>query len=297
MNLRHLAYLVALDREGHFGRAAQSSHVTQPSLSNAIRQLESELGVPLVRRSRQRFGGLTPEGRRVVAWAQQILADCDALKQSLTEAKEALHGHLRIGVIPTAEPIVASITAPFLARHPGVTVSTLSRTADKIARALTEHDIEAGISYTEMTAGKGLRALPLYVERYALVGAPALMPRRKGTATWREAAARPLVLLTRNMHNRVLIDRLFVAAQAVPSVLAETDTLIGVLSHVRSGKWASVVPLSLGQLVPDLARLPLTDPDAGNQVGLFYVSRSPIAPIVSALLAVTREADWTAVIA
>jgi DNA-binding transcriptional LysR family regulator len=296
LNLRHLAYLVALDREGHFGRAAVASNVTQPSLSSAIRQLEDELGAPLVRRTQQRFDGLTPEGRRVVAWARQILADCDALKQSLAEARTALRGELRIGVIPTAEPIVATLTAAFHARFPGVTVSTLSRTADNIARAISEHAIEAGISYMETTANAGLQAVPLYVERYALVGAPELLPRRRGTATWREAAQCPLVLLTRNMHNRVLIDRVFNAAHTAPSILVETDTLIGVLSHVRSGQWASVVPLSLGRLVPGLIALPLTEPAAGNPVGLFYLPRDPLAPIVAALLAIIETTSFDAAV-
>ena len=61
---RQLEYLVALDRERHFGRAAAACHVSQPALSEAIRSLERELGVPLVVRGR-RFEGLTPEGERV----------------------------------------------------------------------------------------------------------------------------------------------------------------------------------------------------------------------------------------
>src|SRR5690606_30791138 len=63
MNLRHLSYLIALAREGHFGRAAESVHVSQPALSSAIRQLEDDFGVPLVMRSRQGFEGLSAEGR------------------------------------------------------------------------------------------------------------------------------------------------------------------------------------------------------------------------------------------
>jgi DNA-binding transcriptional LysR family regulator len=68
MFARQLEYLVALDRERHFGRAAATCHVSQPALSEAVRSLERELGVPLVRRSR-RFEGFTPEGERVLRWA------------------------------------------------------------------------------------------------------------------------------------------------------------------------------------------------------------------------------------
>src|ERR1700744_2649151 len=103
MNLRHLGYLAALAREGHFHRAAQASNITQPTLSAAIRQLEVEMVTPLVRRSQQCCAGFTPEGLKVREWARRILSDVDALKQSLAETRGQLHGHLRIGIIPTAE--------------------------------------------------------------------------------------------------------------------------------------------------------------------------------------------------
>ena len=84
MNLRHLGYLIALAREEHFGRAAESVHISQPALSAAINQLEEEFGVPLVVRSRQRLEGFTAEGREVLAWAQRILADAETLKQTIS---------------------------------------------------------------------------------------------------------------------------------------------------------------------------------------------------------------------
>lgn len=126
MNLRHLSYLVALAREEHFGRAAQAVHVTQPALSAAIRQLEDELAVPLVLRSRQRFRGLTAEGREVLSRAQRILADCSALLHSLEEIKGSLKGDLRIGVIPTAEPRIARLTRALRERYPGISVTLAS---------------------------------------------------------------------------------------------------------------------------------------------------------------------------
>ena len=78
MFLRQLEYLTALARERHFGRAAEACHVSQPALSAAIRKLERELGLPLVKRH-QRYDDLTPEGRALLPWAQQALAGLDGL--------------------------------------------------------------------------------------------------------------------------------------------------------------------------------------------------------------------------
>src|SRR5262245_25469336 len=96
MDIRQLQYLVALAREKHFTRAAQACNVSQPTLSGRIRQLEQELGVPIVERG-QRFHGLTPDGQRVLKWANAILDNWSALQQDIATLRNtsgALTGHL-----------------------------------------------------------------------------------------------------------------------------------------------------------------------------------------------------------
>src|SRR5689334_9188075 len=100
MNIRHLHYFVTLAHEGHFGRASLKCHVTQPTLSGAVTQLERELGVPLVDRKSQRFAGLTTEGKRVLGWAHRILADQKALEGEIGELRQGLSGELNLGIIP-----------------------------------------------------------------------------------------------------------------------------------------------------------------------------------------------------
>ena len=113
MDIRQLQYLAALAREKHFTRAAQACNVTQPTLSGRIRQLEQELGVPIVARG-QRFFGLTPEGDRVLKWAHLILDNWHSLNQELGQIRNTkgdLVGRITLGVIPSALPKVAPITA------------------------------------------------------------------------------------------------------------------------------------------------------------------------------------------
>ena len=80
--LASLRYLVALHEHRHFGRAAQACHITQPALSNALRALEKEFGVVVVRRGRS-FEGFTPEGERVLATAQRMLHEHQVLQQDM----------------------------------------------------------------------------------------------------------------------------------------------------------------------------------------------------------------------
>ncbi|MDB5806247.1 MAG: hypothetical protein JWN73_3569 [Betaproteobacteria bacterium] len=293
MNLRHLSYLAALAREGHFHRAALASHITQPTLSAAIRQLEEEVGVQLVRRSQQRFEGFTPEGLKVLEWARRIISDVDALKQSLAETQGKLRGHLRIGIIPTAEPLAGEIAGAFLRRHPAASITLLSMTSQEIERGIIEHSLEAGISYVDEAPPRGLTAQPMYAERYVLIGLARILGKQSRNAiTWRHAAALPLVLLNREMQNRRLIDRHFAAIEAAPVVAAEASTLVGLLSYVRAGLGCGIIPRTFAALigkVPGLKVLALEAPDAAHQVGLIIPARTPLQPLTQALVDALRE--------
>ena len=168
MLVRQLAYLAALARERHFARAAAACNITQPALSTAIKQLEEELGVPLVERDK-RFKGFTPEGQEVLLWARRILSDYDSLRQGIQNAKRGLIGNLRIGVIPSALPLVPHVTDPFNDRHPQVKVTVWSTSSIEIQQGLDHFELEAGITYLDNEPLNGVLQRPLYTERYVLL--------------------------------------------------------------------------------------------------------------------------------
>ena len=89
MIVKNFGYLIALDQEGHFGRAAKSCNVSQPTLSAGIKQLEQDLGVEIVRHGR-RYDGLTSEGETVLAWAKKIESNCEGLERDLSAQKRGL---------------------------------------------------------------------------------------------------------------------------------------------------------------------------------------------------------------
>jgi DNA-binding transcriptional LysR family regulator len=124
--LDKLEFLLALAREKHFGRAAEASGVTQPTLSAGVKQLEESFGVLLVIRG-SRFQGFTAEGERVLEWARRIVGDTRAMRQEVHALKHGLAGRLRLAAIPTALAMVETLTTPFRARHPDVQFTVLSR--------------------------------------------------------------------------------------------------------------------------------------------------------------------------
>lgn len=293
MDLRQLRYLSALARERHFARAAESCHVSQPTLSARIRQLEDELGIAIVRRG-QRYQGLTPEGERVLAWARRIISDCDSLIQEASEQVTELTGTLSLGVIPSALPVVPLITKFFLQHYPSVFVEALSLSSIEIQRRIDDFNIDGGITYLDNEPLRHVRRLPLYREGYVLF-TPASGPLgQRRQVTWTEAAETPLCLLTPDMQNRRIIDDVFKGVGAAPVPEIETNSMITLYAHVRSGRWSSVMPQAMVDVfgVPDgLAAVPLVEPNHGHDIGLVTSDRDPPTPMARALLAVCASDD------
>ncbi|MGC5008227.1 LysR family transcriptional regulator [Streptomyces sp. DT203] len=294
MLLRQLEYLVALARERHFVRAAAACYVSQPSLSAAIRRLEHELGVPIVRRGR-RYEGLTPEGEVVLAWAHRLLAERDGLRQELSALRDGLSGTLRLGVVPTALPTASLVTNPFCERHPRARVSIESLSSAEITHGLAEFELDAAMTYLDDdTRGGGLRRLPLYEERYVLLtpvdGPLATAP----TAGWAQAAALPLCLLGPRMRNRRIIDECFAADGATAAPTIESDSVAGLYAHLPGGRWSSVISHAWLHMfgVPDGMRVvPLEGPAHGPRVGLVTGPDDPPSVLAAALITVARAAD------
>ncbi len=241
-----LEFLIALAREEHFGRAAEASHVSQPTLSAAIKQLEDSFGTLLVNRG-SRFQGFTPEGERVLVWARRIVGDSRAMREDLETLKHGLVGHMRIAAIPTALAMTAALTTPFRARHPGVRFTIISRTSTEILRLLENLEVDAGLTYLDNEPVGNVSRVPLYLEQYRLLTSADSQLGDRETVTWAEIAKIPLCLLTPDMQNRRIIDQMLFRAGVTVAPTLESNSMIVLYAHVRTGKWASVMPALLAE--------------------------------------------------
>ena len=116
MTLNELRYIVAVARERHFGHAAESCHISQPTLSVAVRKLEDELGVTLFERGPGEMT-MTPIGRRIVEQAQRVLEEAAVIRQLASQGQDELAGMLRLGVIYTIGPYLLPQLIPRLHRR------------------------------------------------------------------------------------------------------------------------------------------------------------------------------------
>lgn len=293
MQLRHLKYFVTLGQEAHFGRAADVCNVTQSTLSAAIRQLEVEIGAPLIERDK-RFKGFTAEGRVLLDWAKRVVSERDALDQQIGLMRGELAGELRIGVIPTTLPTIGLFTTPLSRVHPKVTLKILSHTSNEIQRALDEFRLDVGVTYLDNEPMHGVDMHPLYDENYILL-TPADGPfKGRQDVTWKEAAYTPLCLLTPDMQNRRIIDGIFRSVGKAPVAALETNSIFNLCSHAASGRWSSIVPRPLLYFfgVPRNTRhLRLVEPEASRTMGLIIADREPASPLARGLFSLVQPLE------
>lgn len=287
MFIRQMTYLVALARERHFGRAAESCNVTQPTLSSGLKALERELDMRLVHRG-PRFIGLTAEGERVVEWASQILSDYESLKQDVEVFRGCLKGTLRLGVIPAAMPAVAELTTPFSAKHPQVSIEVQSMTSAEIQRALDKFELDAGVTYLENEPLLHVRKAALYRERYLFVTSRGSPLAKSGAVPWRKAVASDLCLLNESMQNRRVLNNLARSIGLELNPTITTNSYLAVCSHVCSGKWSSIIPHTFAYIFAgceDLAMLDLVEPVHTQTIGIVATDRDPLPPLARAFMA------------
>ncbi len=286
-----LDFLLALAREKHFGRAAETCAVTQPTLSAGIKQLEGQMGVLLVIRG-SRFQGFTPEGERVLEWARRIVGDTRAMREEVNSLRHGLSGRLRIAAIPTALAMVAALTTPYREKHPNVQFTIYSRTSIEILDLLDNLEIDAGITYVENEPLGRVTTVPLYHERYRLLTSADAPLGNRDTVTWAEVAQVPLCLLTPDMQNRRIIDRLLRGAGSESRPTLKSNSMILLYSHVRTGRWASIMPAKLAEtlgLTETIRAIPITEPEAVQTIGLVAPAREPMTPITTELVEEARR--------
>ncbi|PHQ64270.1 LysR family transcriptional regulator [Sphingobium sp.] len=290
MQTRLVEYFLALHRERHFGRAAASCNVSQPTLSAGIATLEAQLGKRLIVRDRK-YAGLTPEGEAILPWARQLIAAAEGLEQVAGTAHGPLKGELRLGAIPASMPATGFLVEAIRARFPGLNVQVRALTSRQIERELAAFELDAGITYLDFEPPAHALAVPLYSERSQLVSAKVgiAVPDRPD---WQDLATLPLCLLHQGMQNRRILDARLAALGLALRPIVTADSYIALLAIVAQGRLCSIMPDNHALLLQglDWAQItPLPETGEANRIGVIVSDRTPMSPLAQSVLAVARE--------
>lgn len=291
MFLRQFEYLVALEQEGHFGRAAERCHVSQPSLSSALQQLESELEVTIILRH-QRYQGFTPEGKRVVSWAKRLLADRKSMIEDLAIMRRNLNGKIRVGAMPTSSPVLPRISQLFTQAYPAVEIDIQFVGSGNLINELRNFELDVGITYLEGQSLKKLNTMVLYQEQLSLMIPENMLSPRQKTMGWKEAAELPLCLLSPNMKERQVMDEAFASIDCDPSPKLECNSIFQLAFHVMQGDLATIVPNGFSRAndaFPGTREIQLIDPIISKPVGLIWEKVAPPLPMAQAMADLLME--------
>jgi DNA-binding transcriptional LysR family regulator len=284
MDVRQLSYAVAVADAGSFTRAATAIHVAQPSLSQAIRGLEDELGVALFHRL-PRGVALTDAGAVVVEAGRRLLRDLATTKAAVADVAGVITGTLDLVALPTlaVDPVAGWIGA-FRAAHPGVTV-TLAEPEDTAGAGDIVRHGRAELGILELpVAGTDLVARPLVRQELVAVCPPGTRRRRRLPV--RDLADLPLVTTPPGTSSRQLLDDALAGAGVLATIAVQTTQREALLALVVAGAGASLLPSAMAA---DAARrgavtMPL-DPPVHRQVGLVHRD-APLSPAAAAFAAV-----------
>jgi LysR family hydrogen peroxide-inducible transcriptional activator len=145
MNLRDLRYLLALADHRHFGRAAEASHISQPTLSTQIRKLEEELGVALVERAPRKVM-LTEAGAEIAQRARQVIAEVEQMREIARRAHDPESGSLRLGLFPTLGPyLLPHVVGPLRQRFPKLELLLVEEKTEALIAQLRSGRIDAAV--------------------------------------------------------------------------------------------------------------------------------------------------------
>jgi LysR family cyn operon transcriptional activator len=255
--LRHIRYLIAVAEQGNFTRAAETLRVSQPALSQQIRQLESDLGGQLFDRS-GRVVRLTDFGVAYIEHARRALLDLEAGRRALHDVRDLSRGHVRVAVTPTfTEYLVGPLVGQFRTLHPAISIEMTEMSLEAIETALGEDQIDLAIGFSDLRSDD-VEIEPLFAERLTLVaGGTHPLTRVPGAVVASQLADIALALLTSNFVSRGYVDDYFRAYRIKPKISLQANSISAVLKIVRRGEIATILPGAMEHEHRDLSYVPL----------------------------------------
>jgi LysR family cyn operon transcriptional activator len=255
MLLRHLRYLLAVADHGGFTRAAEALHVSQPTLSQQIRQLEDTLGVALFDRT-SRTVKATDAGEAYIECARRVLVELEAGKRALHDVKDLSRGTLRLAMTPTFMAyLVGPLVRDYAARFPGIHLEIFELSMDDIEAGLADDSLDIAIAFTPVRS-PDIECIPAFTETLGvMVGREHPLYDSTAVLTSSDLAQLDFALLAPDFITRLSIDEYFRQQGITPQVRIEVNSVSTLLEVVRHSPMATMLPEAIASEDRALRRL------------------------------------------
>lgn len=290
MELRQLAYFVAIAEERSFTRAAERIPIAQPAISQQIRRLEAELGERLFIRDRRGIT-LTPAGQALLPGARAALQAAEGGREAVAALSGLLTGRLVLGLVhPLPDRRFPRLVGAFRRAYPGIELTLIEDQTDALLAALAAGELHAAL----IGLGRydrpppGVQSLLVALEPVVVAVHPAHPLAGRGSIPLRALRDEPMVTLTRASKLRSTLETACRAAGFAPRIAAETSDLGVVVELAAERLGVAVLPQSALLGVAGVTQLRLTRPRLDRRIQLVWrPSASP--PAGRAFLALARD--------
>ncbi|WP_183623050.1 transcriptional regulator CynR [Novosphingobium sediminicola] len=256
MLLRHLRYLSAVVEHGSFTRAAQALHVSQPALSQQIRQLEQELGVQLLDRTGKAVRA-TDAGATYLSHVHRAFREIDAARRAARDVNDLSSGMLRLGFTPSFSGyLIAPLARRFREKYPRIFLELTALSQDEIETNLADDKLDCAIAFWASSV-TGIAAQPLHTERLSLVGRYDHAAMTHESIDVAGIEKEEMVLLNRTFATRQTIDKHFKRHGIKPNIVIETSSMTTLIELVRSSSLVTILPDAVAFERDDLRFRPL----------------------------------------
>ena len=268
MLIPSVRYLKAVADHGSFTRAAAALHVSQPALSQQIRELEGRMGAQLLDRS-GRTVRPTDVGEAYLRHVRRALDELEVGGRAIRDVQDLSSGALRLGFTPSfAIYLLGPLLRRYRDRFPGIVLTITEMAQEEMERAVSTDVVDVGLAFSDVLA-QDVEWLPLHAERLSLIVGQehpaATGDREMDTAA---LAAESLALLGPTFATRVTVDRYLRRHGVQPLVAVEANSIAAIVEIVRVGRLATILPESVGQEQAGLSVVRLTPAIGSRRVAL-----------------------------
>ncbi|WP_305092420.1 LysR family transcriptional regulator [Prescottella sp. R16] len=259
MELRQLAYFVAVAEEANFTRAAARVHISQSGISAQIRQLENELGTPLFERA-ARSATLTVAGKAALPHARAALAAARSVHEAVDEVNQLVRGQLSVGMVTacTVTPLFDALAACRRA-HPGIGVDLVEDSSDVLLEQVRTGHLDVALVGLAGGPPTDLEALTIVSERIAALVAPGHPLATSAPASLADVCTHPLICMPVGTGVRTALDRECAASGVVGEIVMQASAPDAVADLAGRGLGVAILSTSMADAYPHLVPVPIVD--------------------------------------
>lgn len=290
MDIKQLHYFVTVSDLLSYSKAAQKLHISQPSLSNAIKNLEQEIGSPLLERNTRKVE-LTDAGKILYKKSVLLLSQMNMLKKEMEEVKQIGSGELIIGIIESVKHWIPKVIREYQGRFPSINIKLIEVLSGKaVKESLRKYQTHLLIT-NQSIHEDDIESIPLYDEKLVLVLHRDHPLAQKESIRLVELEGEPFIISTEGFQTREDILRAFSLEHVTPRIKFEIERFETALTLVRENLGITIIPENYVSELTDasIVRKTIASPALDRTIYLAYMKNRYMAPAVQTFLETIRR--------